>query len=165
MDQKHPRLYTLLPNVVKKKDKEDYTTIVAQHILATDVVQSSLSFFFTIQQGSLGYFYKKATCNACLEMQLSSQKVACSSKVKKQYLLQQTSHLACNLYTPYSLQVMAKSTHKMEYWKVTTIHVLGRGYDLCFQSWLACGYNPEMAPLQQQSIRLTCRMFICALWF
>ena len=39
---------TLLPNMAKKNDKEDYTTYVARHIFATDVVQSSLSFFFAM---------------------------------------------------------------------------------------------------------------------
>ena len=39
---------TLLPNMEKKKDKEDYTTSVARHIFATDVVQSSSSFFFSM---------------------------------------------------------------------------------------------------------------------
>ena len=36
----------LLPNKMEKKNKEDYTTFVAQHTFATDVVWSSLSFFF-----------------------------------------------------------------------------------------------------------------------
>ena len=34
--------------MAKKKDKEDYTASVAQHIFATDVVWSSLSFFMTM---------------------------------------------------------------------------------------------------------------------
>ena len=48
---------TLLPNMAKKKDKEDYITSVAKMYSSTDVMQSSLSFIFAMFDSRVGYFH------------------------------------------------------------------------------------------------------------